>query len=78
MLDTDIDRLRADRLRKFLGAQKRAAEADRLEALKQDRPRDASESTGSIEAYEAVLSYVDAKSTERGRSLDRIRDAGEE
>ena len=78
MLDTDVDRIRTDRLREFLEERKREAEADHREALDRDQSRAVSESTGAVEAYEAVLAYVDAKSTGRGPSLDQIRNTGPE
>lgn len=78
MLDTDIDRIRADRLREFIEERHREAEAERLEAFDRDQSRAVSEQTGAIAAYETVLSYVDAKATDRGPSLEQIHDSGAE
>ena len=63
MLDTYIDRVRADRLREYIGERKAETRRERIEALEADQPRSVSEATGKIAAYEEVLRYLDAKAT---------------
>lgn len=66
MLDADVDRIRADRLRAFVERRKREAEKARIEAVERDE-RDATfEETGSVEAYEDVLQYLDANAGDEG------------
>jgi hypothetical protein len=73
VLDTHADRIRADRLRAFIEERKREADDERVDAIADDRPDAATERTGEIEAYEAVLDYVDAHS-ESSDALAEIRE----
>ena len=73
MLDTHANRIRADQLRAFIEKRKREAEDGRVDAIADDRPDTATERTGEIEAYEAVLDYIEARS-EGGDSLAEIRE----
>ena len=61
MLDRDVDRIRADRLRTFVERRTREAEQDRIEAVERDSPDAAFEATSKIAAYEEVLQYLDAR-----------------
>ena len=73
MLDTHADRIRADQLRAFIEKRKREAEDGRVDAIADDRLDAATERTGEIEAYEAVLDYIEARS-KGGDSLAEIRE----
>ncbi|WP_178915245.1 hypothetical protein [Natronomonas gomsonensis] len=75
MLDSDVDRIRSDRLRSFLEERKQDAEAERVDAIADDRLDAATERTAEIEAYEAVLDYLDAHFEEGdSRGLSEIRE----
>lgn len=74
MLDSDVARVRVDRLREHVKEQKRDAEERRVDAVEQNQSHTVSESTGEIEAFEQILRYLDAKSGDRdGPDLDRVR-----
>lgn len=74
MLDSDVARVRVDRLREHVKEQKQEAEQRRIDAVEQDQSHAVSESTGKIEAFEEILQYLDAKSGDRdGKQLDRLR-----
>lgn len=74
MLDTNVARVRVDRLREYVEEQKQDAEQRRVDAVKQNQSYAVSESTGEIEAFEQVLQYLDAKSGDHdGKQLDRLR-----
>ena len=65
MLDRDVTRIRADRLREFVRERKEKAETDRVAAVKEDRHEAALEATWEVAAYEEVLDYVETRSGER-------------
>jgi len=65
MLDSDVTRIRADRLREFVRERKGEAETDRIAAVRDDRHEAAFEATNKIAAYEEVLAYVETRSGER-------------
>ncbi|WP_336022921.1 hypothetical protein [Halobellus salinisoli] len=71
MLDSDVSRIRADRLRAFIDERKRDAETDRIAAIEEDRTATAIEETCRIEAYEEVLGYIDSRCDD-GDSLVRV------
>jgi hypothetical protein len=65
MLDRDVARIRADRLREFVRERKEEAKTDRSTAVEEDRHQAVLEATHKIAAYEEMLAYVETKSGER-------------
>ncbi|MFC7135386.1 MULTISPECIES: hypothetical protein [Salinibaculum] len=74
MLDTDVERIRIDRLREFVREQRQLAEGRRVDAIREGQRAASDEATGEIEAFEQVLQYLATHADEtEHRSLEKIR-----
>lgn len=72
MLDTDVDRIRVDRLRTFIETRQQEAEQRRVDAVEAESWSAVAESTGELEALEAIGQYLDAESGD-ATTLDELR-----